>query len=71
MAKNNKKPEVKTQRVQRTGKSTKQNKKDAHKKKVPINAEELDRQLFSYMGESGKKLVLDDELTTYFKTGDL
>ncbi len=43
-------------------------KKEIRKKQAPLSAEELDRQLFSYMGESGKRVVLDDQLDTYFKT---
>lgn len=48
--------------------SNKSNSRNNKKKERTPSAEDLDRQLFSYMSESGKNVVLDDQLTTYFKT---
>ena len=62
------KPAVKTQgkTKNQSSRNAPAGKRDSRKKQAPLNAEDLDRQLFSYMGESGKKVVLDDQLDTYF-----
>ncbi len=41
---------------------------ESRKRQSTLSAEELDHQLFSYMGVTGNKLVLDDQLTEYMKT---
>ncbi len=46
-----------------------QGKKSQQKRKLPpVSADDLDRQLLSYMGDNANKAALDDQLTTYFKT---
>lgn len=65
MAKNSDKKRQNSRPAVKTQSKKSHNKKG--KKQTPLNAEELDRQLFTYMGESGKKVVLDDQLDNYFK----
>jgi hypothetical protein len=70
MTKKNEKRQNKSS-IKTQGKNKSTGKRDSRgKKQAPLSAEDLDRQLFSYMGEPGKKVVLDEQLDSYFKKSE-